>query len=64
MGCSTKLQVNESDKAEMKAFFTGAKMPEYQRSMPKHTRQHPERDYSVNRVERRKRNKKKGRVRN
>ena len=38
-------------------------MPVYKRSKPKHYEKYPDRDYSVNRAERRKRNKKKGKER-
>lgn len=65
MGCSTKLygKVTEEMKKETKEYITGFQMPVYARSMPKHLREHPDRDYSVNRAERRKRNKKRGKER-
>lgn len=44
-------------------FEPKTEMPVYARSMPKHLREHPDRDYSVNRAERRKRNKKRGKER-
>jgi len=60
MGCSTELRVTDDMKKEIKAFFNETKMPVYERSMPKYRREHPDRDYSVNRAERRKRDKKRG----
>lgn len=62
MGCSTKLtgKVTEEMKKEIKEHFTGFQMPVYERSMPKYRREHLDRDYSVNRAERRKRQKKMG----
>lgn len=49
MGYFTDLRAKGNVKTEM---------PVYARSMPKYRKEHPDRDYSVNRAERRKRNKK------
>ena len=59
MGCSTKLygKVTKEMKKEIKECITDFQMPVYTRSMPKHYEKYPDRDYSVNRAERRKRKK-------
>lgn len=51
MGYFTELRAKGNTKFEV---------PVYIRSMPKHLKEHPDRDYSVNRAERRKQEKKTG----
>lgn len=57
MGCFTERRFERKFKPKTEINF-----PVYERSMPKYRIEHPDRDYSVNRAERRKWNKKKGRV--